>query len=39
MKLLRIDSSPMDERSISRRLTEDFVAGWVTANPLGTVAT
>ncbi len=35
--LLHIDSSPMGEASISRRLTREFVRRWRRANPRGTV--
>ena len=35
--LLHIDSSPMGEHSVSRRLTREFVRRWVSANPRGTV--
>lgn len=31
--LLKIDSSPMGERSISRKLTEEFVKTWIKAHP------
>ena len=37
MKLLRIDSSPMGEAAISRVLTNEFVQGWLSANPRSTV--
>ena len=37
--LLHIDSSPMGEASISRSLTEEFVANWRSANPQGRVIT
>lgn len=39
MKLLRIDSSPMGEAAISRRLTKEFARRWLTTNPRGTVIT
>jgi FMN-dependent NADH-azoreductase len=35
--LLQIDSSPMGEHSISRRLTREFVTQWRCANPEGRV--
>ena len=35
--LLKIDSSPMGERSISRRLTDEFAKTWINAHPSGTV--
>jgi FMN-dependent NADH-azoreductase len=35
--LLHIDSSPMGDASISRRLTREFVAQWRDANPGGRV--
>jgi FMN-dependent NADH-azoreductase len=35
--LLQIDSSPMGEASISRRLTQAFVRAWRHANPQGNV--
>jgi len=35
--LLKIDSSPMGERSISRRLTEEFVKTWIKSHPNGSV--
>jgi FMN-dependent NADH-azoreductase len=35
--LLKIDSSPMGERSISKRLTEAFAKTWSKAHPGGTV--
>jgi FMN-dependent NADH-azoreductase len=35
--LLRIDSSPMGERSISRKLTEKFAASWRKSHPGGKV--
>ena len=35
--LLQIDSSPMGEDSISRRLTREFVTQWQCANPEGRV--
>ena len=35
--LLHIDSSPMGEGSISRRLTREFVQEWRAANPRGKV--
>jgi FMN-dependent NADH-azoreductase len=35
--LLHIDSSPMGEASISRRLTREFVQRWRNANPRGEV--
>ena len=37
MKLLRIDSSPMGEATISRLLTKEFVQRWLSANPQSTV--
>jgi FMN-dependent NADH-azoreductase len=37
MKLLRIDSSPFGESAISRRLTEEFVQGWLAENHRGAV--
>jgi FMN-dependent NADH-azoreductase len=36
--LLQIDSSPMGEASISRRLTRAFAKRWLGANPQGNVA-
>jgi FMN-dependent NADH-azoreductase len=38
-KLLRIDSSPMGERSISRALTSQFTTSWLQAHPTGEVIT
>ena len=38
-KLLRIDSSPMGERSISRALTSQFTNSWLQAHPTGEVIT
>jgi len=35
--LLRIDSSPMGERSVSRKLTAEFAKAWLKAHPGGTV--
>jgi len=35
--LLRIDSSPMGERSVSRKLTAEFAKIWLKAHPGGTV--
>ena len=35
--LLKIDSSPMGERSISRKLTSKFAETWTSAHPNGTV--
>jgi FMN-dependent NADH-azoreductase len=35
--LLKIDSSPMGERSVSRRLTAEFANTWLKAHPGGTV--
>jgi FMN-dependent NADH-azoreductase len=35
--LLKIDSSPMGERSISRKLTEEFVKTWIKSHPNGSV--
>ena len=35
--LLRIDSSPLYERSVSRQLTGAFVAQWKSSHPKGTV--
>jgi FMN-dependent NADH-azoreductase len=35
--LLKIDSSPMGERSISRKLTAEFAKTWINAHPDGTV--
>jgi FMN-dependent NADH-azoreductase len=35
--LLKIDSSPMGERSISRKLTAEFAKTWVSSHPGGTV--
>ena len=35
--LLKIDSSPMGEHSISRKLTTEFVASWRQAHPGGEV--
>src|SRR6202030_452026 len=35
--LLKIDSSPMGERSISRKLTAAFAKAWLKAHPGGTV--
>jgi len=35
--LLKIDSSPMGERSISRKLTAAFAKTWSTAHPGGRV--
>jgi FMN-dependent NADH-azoreductase len=37
--LLQIDSSPLGESSISRRLTREFVANWKQAHPDGKVIT
>src|SRR5258708_1104355 len=37
--LLKIDSSPMGERSISRKLTAEFAKTWIKAHPDGTVIT
>jgi FMN-dependent NADH-azoreductase len=39
MKLLQIDSSPMGEAAISRRLTKEFAQRWLTTNPESTVIT
>ena len=35
--LLKLDSSPMGERSISRKLTTQFADSWLKAHPRGTV--
>jgi FMN-dependent NADH-azoreductase len=35
--LLKIDSSPMGERSVSRKLTAEFAKSWIKAHPGGTV--
>jgi FMN-dependent NADH-azoreductase len=35
--LLKIDSSPMGERSVSRKLTAEFANAWLKAHPGGTV--
>jgi FMN-dependent NADH-azoreductase len=35
--LLKIDSSPMGDRSVSRKLTDEFVRTWKEAHPDGTV--
>ena len=35
--LLKIDSSPMGERSVSRKLTAEFAKSWIKAHPEGTV--
>jgi len=35
--LLKIDSSPMGERSVSRKLTAEFAKTWTRAHPGGTV--
>jgi FMN-dependent NADH-azoreductase len=35
--LPRIDSSPMGERSISRKLTEEFAKTWIKSHPNGSV--
>ena len=35
--LLKLDSSPMGERSISRKLTEKFAKSWLHAHPAGKV--
>jgi FMN-dependent NADH-azoreductase len=35
--LLKIDSSPMGERSVSRKLTDEFARTWLKAHPGGTV--
>jgi FMN-dependent NADH-azoreductase len=35
--LLKIDSSPMGERSVSRKLTAEFAKTWTKAHPDGTV--
>jgi FMN-dependent NADH-azoreductase len=35
--LLKIDSSPMGDYSVSRQLTKDFAESWKAANPGGTV--
>lgn len=37
MKLLRIDSSPMGDGAISRRLTNEFLEQWLRKNPEGAV--
>src|SRR4030081_3348756 len=37
LTLLKIDSSPMGERSISRKLTAKFAETWTRAHPNGTV--
>ena len=37
--LLHIDSSPLGEGSISRRLTAEFVGNWKETNPGGTIIT
>ena len=37
--LLKLDSSPMGERSISRKLTTRFADSWLKAHPGGTVIT
>jgi FMN-dependent NADH-azoreductase len=37
--LLKLDSSPMGERSISRKLTTRFVDSWLKVHPGGTVIT
>lgn len=37
--LLKIDSSPMGDYSVSRHLTDEFVADWKAANAGGTVVT
>jgi FMN-dependent NADH-azoreductase len=37
MKLLQIDSSPMGEMALSRRLTQEFARRWLAANPHGSV--
>ncbi len=37
--LLRIDSSPLPGRSVSRELTDAFVAEWLSTNPAATVLT
>ena len=37
--LLRLDSSPLGEKSISRQLTDTFVQTWQQSHPQGTVAT
>jgi FMN-dependent NADH-azoreductase len=39
MRLLRIECSPYGEVAISRRLTQEFVQGWLEANPGGAVIT
>jgi len=35
--LLRIDSSPLGDNSVTRRLTSEFVQNWKQANPDGEV--
>jgi FMN-dependent NADH-azoreductase len=35
--LLKIDSSPMGERSVSRKLTAEFAKTWLKAHPGGTI--
>ena len=35
--LLKIDSSPMGERSVSRKLTAEFANAWLKAHPGGTI--
>jgi FMN-dependent NADH-azoreductase len=35
--LLKIDSSPMGDRSVSRKLTAEFAKTWIEAHPGGTV--
>jgi len=37
--LMKIDSSPMGERSISRKLTEEFAKTWIESHPDGSVIT
>jgi len=39
LTLLKLDSSPMGERSISRKLTTRFADSWMKAHPGGTVIT
>jgi FMN-dependent NADH-azoreductase len=35
--LLKVDSSPMGERSISRKLTQEFAKTWIKSHPNGSV--
>jgi FMN-dependent NADH-azoreductase len=37
LTLLKLDSSPMGERSVSRKLTTQFAETWLKSNPKGTI--